>query len=594
MATGHASGALLGGVADPRHLAETDAIATGIHGSVDGLQAQSRPNIYNDAKIKFEEYHYWANRSRELENRIESNRGWLSSVFKRKDEKSSEEPVSIPAGDPHEKGSKKPNDATVPDGASAITDYEWINARGATRTATWGSIFYLITTDILGPYNVPWAVSRMGYGPGFALYTVFGSLALYSSLQLWQMFIGLDSTRYPLRNYGDLAFRVYGNRARYLFNILQMFQFFLMVALITESNGQSLAQMAAGSSGTGFLCFVAAEGITAIIGLLLGQIRTLQRLGWLANVAVWLNVIVMVMTMIVVHKYPPNYEAAEIANNVKEGPIVTSANWPEGLGLSDYMGGVMNCVYAYGGAVLFNELMAEMRKPMDFWKSLVCAEAFIYAVYITMGMVVYSAQGQFTYPLAYQGIPSSAYSWQTFGNAVSYVSALIAMALYGNIGIKVIYASVLQDILNFPPLDQKTGKILWVIIVPIYWGLAFVVAAAVPQIANLVALVGALCIMQFQYTFPPLLKVGYNVQKDAMLPEETFDPATGQLQRADFGVKRWIRGYMKKPIWNTFDVLFGLAALATAGLGIWAAAINMKAQFEASGITPFTCKNPAG
>lgn len=117
-----------------------------------------------------------------------------------------------------------------------------------------GSVFYLITTDILGPYNVPWAISRMGFGPGFALYTVFGGLALYSSIQIWQMFIGLDSTRYPLRNYGDLAFRVYGSWARYLFNVLQMFQFFLMVALITESNGQSLGQMAAGKSGTGFLC----------------------------------------------------------------------------------------------------------------------------------------------------------------------------------------------------------------------------------------------------------------------------------------------------------------------------------------------------
>lgn len=106
-----------------------------------------------------------------------------------------------------------------------------------------------------------------------------------------------------------------------------------------------------------------AEAITGIIGLVLGQIRTLQKLGWLANAAVWLNIIVIVMTMVVVHKYPPNYEAAEIANNVKEGPIVTSANWPEGLGLNDYMGGVMNCVYAYGGAILFNELMAEMRRP---------------------------------------------------------------------------------------------------------------------------------------------------------------------------------------------------------------------------------------
>ncbi|KAJ4351711.1 uncharacterized protein N0V89_007054 [Didymosphaeria variabile] len=497
----------------------------------------------------------------------------LIGLFKRKGlSKRSEEPTSNATEGVNEKGSETPHDPAVID----------------------SSIFYLITTDILGPYNVPWAVSRMGYGPGFALYTVFGGLAFYSSLQIWQMFVGLDSTRYPLRNYGDLAFRIYGNWARYLFNILQMFQFFLMVALITESNGQALAQMAAGKSGTGFLCFVAAEAITATLGLILGQIRTLQKLGWLANVAVWLNIIVIVMTMIVVHKYPPNYEAAEIANNVEEGPVVTSANWPVGLGLSDYMGGVMNCVYAYGGAVLFNELMAEMRRPMDFWKSLICAEAFIYAVYIIMGMVVYSAQGQFTYPLAYQGIPSSAYSWQTFGNAVSYTSGLIAMALYGNIGIKVIYASVLQDIFNFPPLDKKTGKILWVVIVPIYWGLAFVVAAAVPQIANLLALVGALCIMQFQYTFPPLLKVGFNVQKDAMLPEETFDAPTGELRRVDSGMKRWVRGYMKKPIWNTFDVLFGLAALSTAGLGVWAAAINMKAQFESSGITPFTCTNPAG
>ena len=244
---------------------------------------------------------------------------------------------------------------------------------------------------------------------------------------------------------------------------------------------------------------VVAEAITSILGLTLGQIRTLQRLGFLANAAVWLNVFVIIMTMVVVHKYPPNYAAAEIANHVSQGPILTSANWPAGLGLSDYMAGVMNCVFAYGGAMLFTELMAEMKRPMDFWKSLVCAEAFIYAVYVIMGMVVYSAQGQFTYPLAYQGIPASAYVWQTLGNAVAYTSGLIAMALYGNIGIKIIYASVLQDVFGAPPLDRKMGKILWAGIVPVYWGLAFVVAAAVPQIANLITLVGALCILQFQY-----------------------------------------------------------------------------------------------
>ena len=181
-------------------------------------------------------------------------------------------------------------------GRYGVSEAEWEQAQRATRTATWGSIFYLITTDILGPYNVPWAVAQMGYGPGVVLYTVFGGFAFYSGLQLWQQFVGLDSTRYPLRNYGDLAFRVYGNWARVIVNVLQSFQFFLNVVLIIESNGQGLAQMAAGASGNGFLCFVVAEVVFMACGFLLGQIRTLQRLSFLANIAIWLNVIVIIMT----------------------------------------------------------------------------------------------------------------------------------------------------------------------------------------------------------------------------------------------------------------------------------------------------------
>ena len=99
---------------------------------------------------------------------------------------------------------------------------------------------------------------------------------------------------------------------------------------------------------------------------------------------------------------------------------------------------------------------------MDFWKALIFADAFIYAVYITMGMVVYSAQGQFTYPTAFQGIPAVAYQWQTLGNAISFVSGLIAALLYGNIGIKVLYAAVLRDVFRFPGLETNKGKWLWV------------------------------------------------------------------------------------------------------------------------------------
>ena len=34
-----------------------------------------------------------------------------------------------------------------------VSEEEYINASRAVRTATWGAVFYLITTDILGPWS---------------------------------------------------------------------------------------------------------------------------------------------------------------------------------------------------------------------------------------------------------------------------------------------------------------------------------------------------------------------------------------------------------------------------------------------------------
>lgn len=71
-----------------------------------------------------------------------------------------------------------------------INDEEWVNASRALRTATAGAIFYLITTDILSPFGLPYAFATTGYGPGVALYTVFGAMAGFSGYLLWDCFMG--------------------------------------------------------------------------------------------------------------------------------------------------------------------------------------------------------------------------------------------------------------------------------------------------------------------------------------------------------------------------------------------------------------------
>jgi hypothetical protein len=128
--------------------------------------------------------------------------------------------------------------------------------------------------------------------------------SLLTALQLWRMFLQLDSTRYPMKNYSDIAFRIYGPFARHVVNILQSIQLFCLVGVIIIGNGQGLYQI------NNNICYIVCCVIWSALGMVLGQVRTLQRFGWIANFAVWMNVIVMVMTMVVVTHSEPNYEAA--------------------------------------------------------------------------------------------------------------------------------------------------------------------------------------------------------------------------------------------------------------------------------------------
>lgn len=175
------------------------------------------------------------------------------------------------------------------------------------------------------------------------------------------------------------------------------------------------------------------------------------------------------------------------------------------------------------------------------------------------------------------------------------ISGIIAAGLYGNIGIKVLYNNILMDLLRAPPLNTKAGKVLWAIIVPIYWTIAFVVAASIPDFFGLVSVVAAFCIIQFCYSFPPLLALGYFIQRDSIRTSEGegFNPTTGQVVRNDSGPIRWARGFVSGPWYmNLWNVIYLGGALATAGLGAYAAIQGMIVVFENPQINAFTCTSP--
>ena len=114
----------------------------------------------------------------------------------------------------------------------------------------------------------------------------------------------------------------------------------------------------------------------------------------------------------------------------------------------------------------------------------------------------------------------------------------------------------MMDYFRFPNLGTRAGKSAWIADAPIYWAVAFLIAAAVPQASNLSGFIAAACILQFTYTFPPLLHIGFLVKKDALQPGEGYDPATGNTVRLDTGMKRWAHGYMQRWMLDSLNMIF--------------------------------------
>lgn len=150
-------GSVLGDGEDPRlqlHEKYDKAVDSAAYGVV---KPQHRK--LHDATITFEEYYYYAQQTRLEEEKNPTHdreRGLVSLIFPSK----SDGGVERVEG---EKDVLQMNLATQ-EARMTITDDEWANASRALRTATRGAVFYLITTDILGPFGLPFAFATMGWG----------------------------------------------------------------------------------------------------------------------------------------------------------------------------------------------------------------------------------------------------------------------------------------------------------------------------------------------------------------------------------------------------------------------------------------------
>ncbi len=151
MASNLANLALDGG--DPRISSEKNPGQYALdHGHAESLKAGftvEKAQVHNDPSILFEEYLHYAKLTRAEERAYEGNMinrkdPWsLGGIIKNLFSKCHVHEVNAVVAEG--------TISTTHNDVTTVTDLEWRQASRALRTASWGSIFFLITTDILGP-----------------------------------------------------------------------------------------------------------------------------------------------------------------------------------------------------------------------------------------------------------------------------------------------------------------------------------------------------------------------------------------------------------------------------------------------------------
>ncbi|KAJ6109203.1 hypothetical protein N7486_001437 [Penicillium sp. IBT 16267x] len=584
-----------------------------------GIQARLDPTV------TYEEFTYWAKVEREMEleearrhKALTAGQGILGSIkgyfnlnaYEDNKIKANDTSRALQTHEEVTQWSKDEKAAVISDddGTSPIApshthdfDAEWRQASRALRTASWGGVFYLITTDILGWGQTPYVFANTGYGLGVGIFVLMGMAAGASGWMIWRTFLGLDSSRFPVLSFGDPFFRLFGPGARHFINFTQALQMFLTVAVVLLGQTQLIAQLAASVN----LCYIVCALIALFVSMSSGYMRSLKHLGWFCNLSVWINIVSFIIICAAAAKYGPD-PTASVNNGIlpkawatNPAPVKTFVGTPpaeyqqtDSQLFAAQFNGINSMVYAYSGALLFVAFLSEMRQPMDFWKAVFLAQSFITVVYVFFGAFAYSYYGQYCYVSITQSVKPL--SLQVLSNVLSLITGWLAVFLYFNVGMKTVYIEVGQELFHAPPITSTKGKYLWWGLGPLYWILAFVIAMSIPQFGAFTNFVGGLFSLNFTYSFSGVMYLGYMIHEGARLPGEGFDPYTGETTRHDSGAKRWCRGFVKNWYMTIPVLIFTCAGFAASGMGTWAAVSALEAAFGPGGslTTSWTCTNP--
>ncbi|KAH3667521.1 hypothetical protein OGAPHI_003170 [Ogataea philodendri] len=458
----------------------------------------------------------------------------------------------------------------------------WTDEKLALRSSHWLVCTGLLTSEIMGAYLVPNSYALVGYVPGNLVLIACFVLTLLAGGLLWWLFLLFDSPEYPIRSLAELGRILGGETWAQIVIFLQVVAMFLTAANVGISGLESLVILQdVRYCWTGLLlAFCTGLGI-------ISSIKSFSNIGKFCLVVSFMNYINLFVQM--GYFGEPNWQNAKSLLGLDPAPVVASNFVVQTLVYK--LVAVSNISYVFAGSVVFPEILSEMKRPWDFWKSMIAAQTAILATYLVYGNYVYSQQGQFANSPAVFGI--SKISALKGLSVMTFIVGVLQGVFYGHVSTKVFYKNYFPRIFKGLDSRSKKGIILWYVSTTIVWIIIYVIATGVPNVASISAFTSALTMIPLTYVIPFWFYIWASYIKTNTESITNYDENTMEVNGYERPMLEFMkRGFNEQRLLFTFYSVVSLASLAFAGMGLYGSVEYMKDIFANTSATSFSCTSP--
>ncbi|KAK1922093.1 transmembrane amino acid transporter protein-domain-containing protein [Papiliotrema laurentii] len=350
------------------------------------------------------------------------------------------------------------------------------------RSVGWvmSGIIMIKTMLGLGVLSIPAVFDTLGMIPGVICMLAISAVTTWCAIQV-QDFKILHPSVYGVDDAGFLMVGRWGREILYVA--------FLLCWIFVGGSGMvstSIALNAVSEHGT---CSAVFTAIAAILTFCLASIRTLNKMSWLAWVGT-ASVLIATLTLTVAVGVQDRPAAAPHTGEWKPDFKLFN-NPPFHQGIS----AIGSLIFAFGGIPALFSVIAEMKEPRDFRKSLAFCQTVLTVTYLIVGIVVYRYCGSF---VSNPALGSAGVLMKKVCYGLALPGVLVSTVLITHFPAKLLFVRLLRGSRHLTS-NNAVHWATWLGSVASITIVSYIIASAVPIFGGLVSLIGALFVPLMSY-----------------------------------------------------------------------------------------------